>query len=103
MKFIHKKLLVAQTKQKEYVDQKVKDMKFIEGEQVLLKVSHINGVIRFGNRGKLSLRHIVPFEVFKRVGELAYELVLHLDLFGVNPVFHVSMLNKYYDDGNYIV
>ena len=48
----------------------------MEGEQVLLKVSPMKGVMRFGKRGKLSLRYIGPFEVLKRVGEVANELAL---------------------------
>ena len=45
----------------------------MEGEQVLLKVSPIKGVMRFGKQGKLSPRYIRPFEVLKRMGEVAYE------------------------------
>ena len=48
----------------------------MEGEQVLLKVSPMKGVMRFGKRGKLSPRYIGPFDVFKHVGEVAYELAL---------------------------
>ena len=59
--------------------------------------------MRFGKRGKLSLRYIGLFEVFKRVGEVVYELVLFSGLSGVYPVFHVSMLKRYYGDGNYII
>ncbi|XP_069145420.1 uncharacterized protein [Solanum lycopersicum] len=79
------------------------DMAPFEGEQVLLKVSPMKGVMRFGKRGKLSPRYNGQFEVLKRVGEVAYELALPLGLSGVHPVFHVSMLKKYHGDGNYII
>ena len=68
MKCIQEKILVAQSRQKEYVDRKVRDMDFMEGEKVLLNVSPMKGVMRFGKRGKLSPRYIGPFEVLKRVG-----------------------------------
>ncbi|WMV37591.1 hypothetical protein MTR67_030976 [Solanum verrucosum] len=89
--------------QNEYVDRKVRDLEFMEGEQVLLKVSPMKGVIRFGKRGKLSSRYIGPFEVLKRMGEAAYELALPLGLSGVHSVFHVYILKNYHGDGNYII
>ena len=79
VKSIQEKLLEAQSRQKEYADRKVRDLDFMEGEQVLLKVSPMKGVKRFGKRGKLSPRYIGPFEVLKRVGEVAYELPLPQD------------------------
>ena len=68
VKSIQEKLLAAQSRQKEYADRKVRDLEFMEGEQVLLKVSPMKGVMWFGKRGKLSPRYIGPFEVLKRVG-----------------------------------
>ena len=75
----------------------------MEGEQVLLKVAPMKGVMRFGKRGKLSQRYIGPFEVLQRVREVAYELALPPGLSGVHPQFRVSMLKKYHGDGNYII
>ena len=53
LKSIQEKLLAAQISQKEYADRKVRDLEFMEGEQVLLKVSPIKGVMRFGKEVSL--------------------------------------------------
>ena len=47
-KFIQEKLVAAQNRQKEYADRKVRDLEFMEGEHVLLKVSPMKGVMLFG-------------------------------------------------------
>ena len=39
----------------------------------LLKVMPKRRVVRFGKRGKLSLRFIRPFEILERVGTVAYQ------------------------------
>ncbi|XP_049371953.1 uncharacterized protein LOC125836843 [Solanum verrucosum] len=67
----------------------------LEGEQVLLKVSPIKGVICFDNQGKISPRYIGSFEVLKYVGDVAYELALPRGLLRVHPFFQVSMMKKY--------
>ena len=54
----------------------------------------MKGVMRFGKKGKLSLRYIGPYEVLQRVGNVAYELKLPQELASVHPVFHVPMLKK---------
>ena len=59
------------------------------GERVLLKVSPMKGVMRFGKKGKLSPRYIGPFEIVERIGEVAYQLALPPGLSGVRPVFHI--------------
>ncbi|XP_047259238.1 uncharacterized protein LOC124891561 [Capsicum annuum] len=75
----------------------------MEGEQVLLKVSPMKGVMHFGKRGKLVPRYIRLFEILHHVGPVAYRLALPLSLSGVHPVFHVYMLKKFHDDGNYLI
>ena len=52
-----------------------------------MKISPMKGVIRFGSKGKLSLRYVGPYEILKCVGEVAYELVLPVELLSVHPVF----------------
>ncbi|XP_069146082.1 uncharacterized protein [Solanum lycopersicum] len=58
VKCILEKLIEAQSRQNEYADRKVRDLEFMEGEQVLLKVSPMQGFMWFGKRGKLSPRFI---------------------------------------------
>ncbi|XP_070005438.1 uncharacterized protein [Nicotiana sylvestris] len=73
------------------------------GERVLLWASPMKGVMRFGKKGKLSARFIGPFEILRRVGEVAYELALPPCLSAVHLVFHVSMLRKYHDDPSHLL
>ena len=58
----------------------------------------MKGVVRFGVKGKLAPRFIGPFEITGRVGAVAYQLALPLQLSGVHNVFHVSMLRKCVSD-----
>lgn len=51
---------------------KRKDLDFEVGENVFLKVTLMNGVLRFGKKGKLRLGHIGPFKIFDKVGKIAY-------------------------------
>ncbi|XP_070004232.1 uncharacterized protein [Nicotiana sylvestris] len=97
VKIIQDRLRTAQSKQKSYTDHKVRDVAFMVGERVLLCVSPMKGVVRFGKKGKLSPRYIRPFEILDRVGEVAYRLALPPGLSAVHLVFHVSMLRKHID------
>ena len=45
MKFIQEELLAAQSRKKEYADRKVRDLNYREGEQVLLKIAPMKGMI----------------------------------------------------------
>ena len=61
------------------------------------------GVVRFGKRGKLSLRFIRSFEILERVVTVAYRLALPPSMSGVHEVFHVSMLRRYTLDPAHVV
>ncbi|WMV08036.1 hypothetical protein MTR67_001421 [Solanum verrucosum] len=100
---IQVKLLDPQSKQKKYSDHKVKDMTFQSSENVLLKVSPMKRVMRFGKKGKLSPIYIGPFEILECMGPVAYRFALPPNLLGVHPIFHVFMLKRYHGDGDYII
>ena len=74
-------------------------MEFTVGDMVILKVSPMKGVRRFGKKGKLAPRYVGPFGVLERIGNVAYTLELPPQLAGVHDVFHVSMLRKHVRDG----
>ena len=67
---------------------------FQEGDKVYLKISPIEGVVRFGKKGKLNPRYVGTYEILQRVGKYAYELKLPSELALVDPIFHISMLKK---------
>jgi hypothetical protein len=62
--------------------------------QASLKMSPLRGMRRFKVKDKLFPRFIGPFIVFRRVGEMAYQLELPDNLSDVHNVFHVSQLKK---------
>ena len=96
-------LLMAQSRQKSYVDSRRRPLEFEVGDHVFLKVMPKRGVVRFGKRGKISPRFIRPFEILERVGTVAYRLALPPSMSGVHEVFHVSMLRRYTPDPAHIV
>jgi len=63
VKVIQERLHTTQSWKKSYADQKVRDLAFMVGERVLLRVSPMKGIMRFGKKGKLSPRFIGPFEI----------------------------------------
>jgi hypothetical protein len=93
VRIIRENLRVAQTRQKSYADNR-RPLEFEEGDYVYLKVSPLRGMRRFKVMGKLSPRYIGPFLIFRRVGEMAYQLELPTSLSDVHNVFHVSQLKK---------
>ncbi|XP_059315806.1 uncharacterized protein LOC132066521 [Lycium ferocissimum] len=78
-------------------------LEFQVDDWVFLKISLMKGVMRFGKKGKLSLRYIGPYRMIKGIGQVAYELELVTELESVHPVFHVSKLRKCIRDPSRVV
>ncbi|GJX55729.1 hypothetical protein Tco_0285626 [Tanacetum coccineum] len=97
---IKERLKAARDHQKIYADNQRKPLDFSVGYKVLLKLSPWKGVVHFGKRSKLSPRYVGPFEIFERVGLVAYRLRLLQELVGIHDTFHVSNLKKYLTDIN---
>ena len=54
-------------------------------------------------RGKVSQKFIRPFEILRRVRQVAYELPLPSSLVKVHYVLHVSQLRKYDHDPSHVL
>ena len=94
VKLIWDRLKVAQSRQKSYADSKRKEVTYEIRDRAYLRVSPLQGVKRFGVKGKLAPRFVGPYKILERMGEVAYKLELPKGLSGVHDVFHVSQLKK---------
>nr|ABD63160.1 pol protein, putative [Asparagus officinalis] len=68
------------------------------GDAVMLKVSPMKGVQRFGRRGKLVPRYIRPFRILECIGAVSYRLDLPASMSSIHNVFHISILKKHLHD-----
>jgi hypothetical protein len=91
---VRENLRIAQSHQKSYDDKRRRELTFAVRDRVYLKVSPLRGTKRFLVKGKLAPRYVGPYQITKRIGSLAYQLVLPEAMAGLHPVFHVSQLKK---------
>ncbi|PKI61177.1 hypothetical protein CRG98_018408 [Punica granatum] len=91
---LRQNLAKAQLRMKEIADRKRRDVHFQEGDWVYVKLKpYRQRSVRLQRYHKIGRRYIGPFQVLKRVGEVAYKLALPKAA-RIHPVFHVSMLKK---------
>jgi hypothetical protein len=102
-------LKAAQSRQKAYADRSRRDLKYILGQQVLLSTKNI----KFKGVGvpKLMPKWIGPFDISELIGPVDSQTktvlgenvrAVRLDLpplMQVHPVFHVSLIKGYADNG----
>ncbi|XP_074282842.1 uncharacterized protein LOC141607389 [Silene latifolia] len=86
VRLIRQKTKAAQDRHKSYADLHRRDIEFAMGDKVLLKVSPMRGVMRFGKKG-----------------EVVYWLALPPTLDRVHNVFHVSKLRNYVSDPSHVL
>ncbi|WMV29302.1 hypothetical protein MTR67_022687 [Solanum verrucosum] len=102
LRVVQDRLRTAQSRHQSYANRRRRPLRFSIGDRVFLCVSPMNGVMRFGRRGKLSSRYIRPFEILRTIGEVSYELALSPVFSAIHPVFHVSMLRWYVPDESHV-
>ena len=71
---VRDKLKSAQLRQKQYADQKRREVDFAVGEQVLLSSRNIKLQLPRGGTAKLMPRWIGPLRIVEKVGAVAYRL-----------------------------
>lgn len=103
VRMIRERLKTAQSRQKSYVDVRQRELEFKVENWVFLKVSPMKEEMTFGKKRNLSLRYIGPYQIVRRIGNVAYELDLPTSLALVHSVFHVSMLKKCVGDHSLMV
>nr|GEZ47300.1 reverse transcriptase domain-containing protein [Tanacetum cinerariifolium] len=91
---IRQRLQAARDQKRRYANIRRKPLEFQVGDRVMLKVSPRKGIIRFRKQGKLNPRYIGSFKIFKRIGPVAYKLMLPEELSNIHSTFHVSNLKK---------
>ena len=64
---------------------------------------HLWKQLRFGKKGKLCARYMGPFEIFEKIGNLAYGITLPPSLERIHNVFHISTLRKFVHDPSHTV
>jgi hypothetical protein len=91
---VQENLKATKSRQQTYANKRPRPLEFEVGNHVYLRVSPMNGMKRFGVKGKLASRYIGPFLILEKCGTVAYKLDLPPSLTGVHDIFHISQLKK---------
>jgi hypothetical protein len=90
VKQIQANIEATQSRQESYTDKRRSRLEFEVGDHVYLQVSPMNGVRRFGIKGKLAPHYIGLYPILDKYGPMSYQVELPAKLSGVHNVFYVS-------------
>lgn len=97
-----KNLLAAQERQKQYYDKKRREVKFVEGDLVLLSTKNLSLRIAADGakdkKNKLAAKRIGPFRISKMLSENVARLELPEKLSRLHPTFNVELLTHYVEN-----
>jgi transposase InsO family protein len=92
---IRERLLQAQVTMKTYQDKSRRDVQFIVGNWVWLRLQHRTAVgVTAASPSKLGPKFYGPYQVLRRIGNVSYQLQLPPRA-KIHDVFHVSLLKKF--------
>lgn len=93
-------LQIAVNRMKQLANWKRRDVSVNVGDNILLKLHHYRQHSTF-NRiyQKLASRFYGPYPILEKIEPIAYKLDLPPST-RIHPMFHVSLLKQYHQDGN---
>lgn len=92
------RLEAARQRAKSYADKHRSDLALKIGQEVMLSTRFIQ--LKVPGVNKLLPKYVGPFKISKVVNNVAYKLALP-DCMRCHPVFHVSLLKPYHQDGRH--
>jgi hypothetical protein len=99
---IQQNLKVARDGKKSYAYKNKTYKEFKVDKHVFLKVKDKRILLILGSFLKLAVGYCGSFEYLEKIGPIAYMLALPASM-RIHNVFHVSLLNKYIHDPNYVI
>ena len=96
----YRKVETSQNRYMSYADVRRRDLRFDINDLVYLKIPHMNGIMMYENKGKLSLHYVGPHKIFRYIGKVSFELHLRDDLTSKYPIFRAFLFRKCVDDPN---
>lgn len=100
---MQERIKTSQSKQKSYVDRRRRLLEFTVGGHVFLRVTSTTSVGRVIRSRKIYPKFIGSYKIFRRIGPVAYEIVMSPKLVNLNSVFHISQLRKYMSDLSHVL